>query len=211
MRTITKEIYAFAELDDCAKERARDWYRQHVFDDSYDWEYIYEDASNVGKLMGIDLNQRRVRLMNGSVRYDPAIYFSGFSHQGQGCNFEAEYEYQKGAPEAIRKYAPDDAELHRIVDALEAVQEEYEYSIRACVRPKGHYFDMDIDVECEYPENDSILTLDYEVEVKELLSDFAFWIYRQLEIEYDYQTSDEAIEDSICCNGYEFDENGRAV
>ena len=37
----------------------------------------------------------------------------------------------------------------------------------------------------------------------------ARWLYRQLEAEYDYLTSDEAIDDSIIANEYTFTENGR--
>lgn len=211
MRVIEKTIYTLDELDDQAKERARDWYRQRVFEDSHDWDSIYEDASRVGKILGIDLDQKRVRLMDGGYRYDPEIYFSGFCHQEDGCNFKAEYEYQKGAPEAIREYAPVDTELHRIADALEAVQKEYEYSIRASVSPKGRYFDMNVVVDCEYPEDESALTLDYEDEIKEVMVDFATWIFRNLEKEYEYQTSDAVVDDNICCNGYEFYEEGELV
>jgi len=37
---------------------------------------------------------------------------------------------------------------------------------------------------------------------------FFFFFYRQLQSEYDYQNSDEATEESILANDYEFTENG---
>jgi len=40
------------------------------------------------------------------------------------------------------------------------------------------------------------------------LRDFMRWIYRSLETEYDYLTSEEQIAESIIINGYEFDEYG---
>lgn len=47
MRTIETRIYKFNELDDKAKEKARDWYRDGGFD--YDWwDCLYDDAENIG-------------------------------------------------------------------------------------------------------------------------------------------------------------------
>lgn len=62
MRTITtqKTLYQFDELSDAAKEKARDWYREGVFD--YDWwDFFYEDAENIGlKIEGFDINRRTI-------------------------------------------------------------------------------------------------------------------------------------------------------
>ncbi len=56
---------------------------------------------------------------------------------------------------------------------------------------------------------------DCEREVEDVISqalrDFAHWIYRQLETEYDYQTSDDQISEMIEANEYEFDETGAPV
>lgn len=41
------------------------------------------------------------------------------------------------------------------------------------------------------------------------MKDFARWIYKQLEPDWDYQTSDEAIEESINANEYEFTADGK--
>jgi hypothetical protein len=42
----------------------------------------------------------------------------------------------------------------------------------------------------------------------ELARDFMDWIYKQLEKEWDYQNSDEQVEESIRANEYEFLEDG---
>ncbi len=52
------------------------------------------------------------------------------------------------------------------------------------------------------------MTEDAEDIVSELMRDFADWIYRQLLAEFDYQSSDEAIDETIEANEYEFTENG---
>lgn len=47
--------------------------------------------------------------------------------------------------------------------------------------------------------------------VIEALRDLARWLYRQLEREYDYQTSDEVADESIEANGYTFTDEGRRL
>ena len=108
MRVVETNVFQYDELDDRAKERAREWYSRHVFEDSCDWEFVYEDAAEVADILGIDLRQRRVQLMGGGHRYEPSIYFSGFWSQGDGACFEGTYRYAKGATKKIREYAPQD-------------------------------------------------------------------------------------------------------
>jgi hypothetical protein len=43
----------------------------------------------------------------------------------------------------------------------------------------------------------------------EALRDLARWLYRQVQAEYDYLTSDEAIEEGIIINEYTFTVGGR--
>ena len=47
-----------------------------------------------------------------------------------------------------------------------------------------------------------------EDDANQIVSDFADWIYRALETEYDYLMSDECVEGDIRANEYEFDEDG---
>lgn len=50
-------VYQFDELDDKAKERAREWYRVGALDYEW-WESVYEDAGQVGlKITGFDLGR----------------------------------------------------------------------------------------------------------------------------------------------------------
>lgn len=44
--------------------------------------------------------------------------------------------------------------------------------------------------------------------VIEALRDLARWLYRQLEREYDYLTSDEAVDEAILANEYSFTVDG---
>ena len=45
--TITRELYQFEELEDDAKESARNWYREGMFDFEW-WQDIYYDATQIG-------------------------------------------------------------------------------------------------------------------------------------------------------------------
>jgi hypothetical protein len=203
-KTIT--LYKFNELDDDAKERARDWYREGMYHDDW-WDCVYEDAAAIAKLLGIDLMQRPVRLMNGTTRYNPAIFFSGFSSQGDGACFEGTYSYAKGSVKAVKKHAPQDETLHQIAQDLFDLQAPAFYQLSASVEHTGRYSHercTTIDVS-RWDEN---VTNEQEEGIAGALRDFMRWIYRRLEAEYEYLNSDETIDDNIQANEYTFDEDG---
>ena len=52
------------------------------------------------------------------------------------------------------------------------------------------------------------MTADAEAAVSEVLRDLAFWLYRQLENEYDWLTSDAAVDEALLINEYTFTEAG---
>lgn len=209
MRDVTTTLYKFSELkSDKAKAKARDWYRQFVFSDSSDWENVYEDADAMAKLIGIELDQRPYKTVGGGTRTEPAIYFSGFSSQGDGACFEGMYRYKKGAVKAV-KDETDDAELIRIAQGLQDVQRRYFYKLRAECRHRGHYSHSGcMDVEVGHADDLSRDLSGAEADIRQLMRDFADWIYKQLEAEHDYLMSDEQVDDSLTANGYEFIEDG---
>ena len=53
-----------------------------------------------------------------------------------------------------------------------------------------------------------VMTTDAEAAVSEVLRDLAFWLYRQLENEYDWLTSDAAVDEALLINEYTFTEAG---
>jgi len=72
----------FAQLDDDAKETARDWYRSDGFDYQW-WDHIYEEWTAELEDMGF-----------GGID----ISFSGFSSQGDGASFTADsFDFLKWA------------------------------------------------------------------------------------------------------------------
>lgn len=208
--TIERTVYKLDELSDGAKEHARDKYREHALDDGW-WEYVYDDANTIAALMGIEISQKPIKLMNGGTRYDPKIWFNGFSSQGDGACFEGYYSFKAGAIEAVKDRAPLDIELHRIAQAITNAQKVNGFKLSASIVHRGHYYhemSVEIDVEKDAATDIAAGTDDALIEA---LRDFMRWIYRQLEAEHDYQLSDEVIDETILANEYEFDEDGNSI
>lgn len=205
---IETTVYRLEELSDAAKEEARAWYREGGFD--YDWyDAVYEDFQRIAEILGLRLKTRPVRQMGDGTRQEPCIWFRGFWSQGDGACFETWYSYRKGAPRRIREYAPQDVELHRIADVLQSIQRRNFYQLHAEASHRGHYcheYCMAILVRRDSPTD---MTEDAEEIVIEALRDLARWLYRQLEREYDYLSSDEAVDETITANEYTFTETGR--
>lgn len=207
---IETTAYQFEELSDSAKEKARAWYREGACD--HDWhDFIFEDFGIICAILGITLKTRPIKLMGGGTRADPCIWFRGFWSQGDGACFEGSYAHAKGAIVGIRAHAPLDGELHRIADTIVAVQRRNFYQLQADVRHTGHYtheYCMRVAVERDSPTAQD-MSKDAEEIVAEALRDLARWLYRQLEREYEYQTSDAVIDETIAANGYTFTHSGR--
>lgn len=212
MRVVTKNVYTFDELSDKAKERARDWWRIHWWRThfEFDAEYVIEDACDVADLMGLDIRQTRKSRADGSAVWAPSVYYTGFCSQGDGASFSGKYSYRKDCVKLVKKYAPQDTALHRIAEALTRAQRSAFYKLTADIQQRGRYYhEMTMDINVHY-RNDEYRTVPEECEgdIIEALRDFARWIYRQLEQAYEYQTSDECVDETLAANEYEFDEAG---
>ena len=186
------KTYSFKELSEEAQQTAIEKLYDINVDDEFWSECILDDAKEIGQLIGIAIKN---------------IYYSGFYSQGDGACFEGSYAYQIGGLKALKEYAPEDKELHRIARRLQEIQAINFYQLEASVKQSGHYyheFCTDIQVDRHYE-----CANDYAIEeITELLRDFMHWIYRQLEQEYEFQTSEEQIQDTILANDYQFNING---
>ena len=198
--TVTKTIYAWAELPDETKDSIvermydinvhDDWY-DFVYDDWYD--FVYDDAKEIGALLGIDVDH---------------IYFSGFSNQGDGAQFVGGYSYAKGSTKAVKEHAPQDKELNLIAEGLQELQRRNFYSLSANVKSRGRYshaYCTDISV---YDSRDYYASAYNDDSLCELLRDFMNWIYSRLEQEYEWLTTKESIIETIVSNEYEFYSDG---
>jgi hypothetical protein len=193
MRTRTINLYSFAELSDSAKQNALDRLRDINVDDSCWSDSAIDAIEDSGALLGISIKH---------------VYFTGFSRQGDGACFEGTYSYRKGALASVRAEWPQEIELHHIASTLQSIQRPHFYRLSATVSHRGHYYHSyctQIDVEDSNGLNVPARVKD---SLKTALRRFMDWSYRCLEREYEYQTSDEAILETIEANEYDFSESG---
>jgi hypothetical protein len=122
--------------------------------------------------------------------------FNGFCSQGDGASFTAHYAYNADWSEEL---GFDDADLVAIgteLDKLRIHGAEIMAAGRYC-----HSGTMDVEIiEGDPALEDHLLT-----EARRL----ADWYYRQLESDYNYQFSDDALMESARANGLEFTADGR--
>ena len=206
MQTETYPVYKFNELSETAKDKVRS-----SFGNDCDYEFVLDDAATIADLFGLDIRMTRKTLKDNSHRYDPTVYWSGFWSQGDGACFEGAYKYKAGSVKAVKEYCGD-KEIHRIVETLAEVQRKFFYHLTANCKHRGHYYHsgcMEVEVDdYEGRDFDRSVWAEAEDEVTQLLRDFADWIYKRLEDEYEYQTSEEAVAESMEANEYEFYEDG---
>lgn len=198
MRIIETKAYQLHELSSEAQEKAIDNFRYH---EGYPyhgwWDFTYEDVKTIAALFGLEIDE---------------IYFSGFYSQGDGACFEGDYSYKAGGLKAVKEYAPLDTELHEIVQGLQDIQRRYFYGLTANTKHRGYYYHSGCMAVSVYQNAGmDYANIDVEREITDLLRQFADWIYSQLEAEYDYRMSDEAVRATIEDNGYEFDEEGNRI
>ena len=202
-------VYKIDEISDAAKEAARAWYLESCLD--YEWyDFVYEDFGTICGILGITLATTPVRLYGGGTREKSNLYWTGFWNQGDGASFEGSYVHARGAARAIRAHAPKDDELHRIADALQAVQRRNIWQLHSTIRQRGRYcheYTMSIDVERDSPTWQPP-TDDAEDAVTEAMRDLARWLYRQIRAEYEHLTSDEAIDETLAANEWSFTASG---
>lgn len=174
------------------------------------YDGVYEDVKNIAPLLGIDLVRPNGRVM---------IFFSGFSSQGDGASFRGDYTPHATAVEDITLHAPEDTTLLEIARELTAFQVamrmRYGTEVYALVQSTSpHYCHSgtmalaQIGFEGSFVDEDQP-TADEEQTLLALMRRFADWIYKSLENEYDYLTSDEGVAESLA--DLLFDEDGTVI
>ena len=205
--TVKTKVFKFEELSDTAKETARQWWRDCENNDFGASGFEFEPAETAAKILGIEFNSNTIKLMDGSARQEPDIRFSGFSSQGDGASFTGYYYYAKGCSKAIRAEFPTDKVLQAIADGLTALQRKHGYKLAAKITQSGHCVHQ-YTMYAEVENDERGVSNESADELQNLLRDFAGWIYKGLEAEYDWRMSDAQVDESIEANGYEFTENG---
>ena len=216
MRTMQVQVYQFSELSESAKETAREWWREaEAHDFTVEWEH-YETAA---KLLGIDLTEQRTNKRTGKAYTANTIQYSGFSSQGDGASFFGSFTFAPGCCGTIRAVFPKDTVLHGIADKLTALNNRIRLlhggklagTITIGSHSGSYCHEYTMDATATNAVDGEELDLKISDEFRDLMRDFARWIYKGLEEDYEYRMSDEAVDESIQANQYVFDEDGDRV
>lgn len=185
MRTISHKVEVGQLEDFSPKDQAKiiDNYRDINVDHDW-WDFIYEDMIRCLETLGF---------------YKIEIQFRGFWSQGDGASFTAMFETGSKS-DLKRRLKKLDSEAHDIAEKarslgfadMEFHEEELEDGRVEIYRTSHHY------------AHENTITSDNE-DLKEFARAFSKLIYRQLEGEYEFLTSDEAVRETLETNEYEFD------
>lgn len=207
-------LYSFDELNETARARVRDWYKQRMI--PADWDVpIIQDAAHCGDCMGIEIDD---------------IHYDGLLTKKGGVAFEGTYTYSQDAHRAVRKVAPNDKNLHAIADALQSIETLYWASthtaspgqlsarVEVTKSEEGHaepeiYVDLtdekrvsidEVQTGHGYAEPDVATVRG----ITALMKMFMNWIYQDLCEGYRRELSDEYIGETVTEDGYLFTEDG---
>jgi len=218
MRTITKNLYSFDELSPEAKERAIQKTREDESYMFYDWwDGVYDCFAEDMKVHGIDVDK---------------IYFRGFCSQGDGACFTGHVNL---TTEQLLSALPDQLRKDLVTFNAKCKLLGYstlDMSYRARIEHSGHYYHSgcmrigsgyNVDVEESDVDDDALFeemvrlrdAIDGRIEYDDLALEIARGhaddLYKDLEKEYEYLTSDEVIAEHLIANDYEFDEDGNLI
>lgn len=195
----------FQKLGKVAKERARDWYREINLDYNW-WDMTYEDMKVLAKYIGFDIEE---------------IYFSGFCSQGDGACFTGTWYASDVKPGELKANCPQDETLHRIAAEIERIILCRAEASMTITHNDHYYHSRSVEIEVELGENtfDKILgpvdpecheliLVRHRVDLRDAARDLMDWLYDQLEKEHDWLQSDEAVDESIKANEYDFYQDG---
>jgi len=193
MRTKSYDVYKFEELSKEGQEKALEKMRD--INVNYNWwdyslEYWTEELDKLGFT-------------------DANINFSGFWSQGDGASFTAGIDGGK--------YIKANKLGKQFRSLLNIINKEWTVSGKV-YRIDHHYsheYTVSVSIESDYYTEDETRYNRIENQLQELqayiLEDvrtLSRKIYKELEKEYEYQTSDEQVKDTILANEYEFNERG---
>jgi len=162
MKEIIMKVYKFEELNEEAKEKAREWYREGI-DNTYPWEYINDDAKTIGLIIN-SLDQHR---------------------QNEG-------HFEHSAEDTAKRII----DQHGEHCSTSKTAKEYLAVIKSLI-----------------PDEEGYLSLYDQDKEKQAEADFLHSLLEEymimLDNEIDYQYSDEAVDENIRINEYEFTKNGK--
>lgn len=196
MKTITKEFTIYEYLDILSNEDLKQKILQKYYDINTDFNW-FEDTLEDWKT-----KLEAIGFIN------PEINFTGFNSQGDGASFTCEYI-------DIKKIAiHSELFTNREINALYALWNNG-YIEAAIKRSTYHYYHK-YTITNEFYDGQMLIRWTHLQKIVDRLREYidnliltlSDAIYKQLETEYEYLTSEEAILETIQANNYEFYEDG---
>ena len=207
MRTKCKMVYQFIELDENAKEKAREWYRAG------------DDMSDVGGC-ALDALAELCAALRMELDATKICWNVSWS-QGDGSSFAARVNAARLldaiAADTYRQIIGDldlpiPPALHRMVREL--LTHEMAFINAACGKSSGfngHYtLRTEHDIDCYGLDNDRHLRITAQLEAlgkwaESVLDTINDWFFRELRADIEFQSSDACIDEKILENEFEFD------
>ena len=179
----------YQDLPEDRKEQIRNKHREAGLHDDW-WEYVYEDAKEIGKQFGLDIED---------------IFFSGFWSQGDGVCYKGLLRFKECDESALPEEVRGVYQALHVVNSLLKIMYSDDY-LFVGIKTDGRYsheYGMDFRFyeERSY-EADEIVNVHREG-IEEALRDYARWIYKSLEAEYEYLNSDECIDEQLYDEEYD--------
>lgn len=177
-REVTQTVYKYEELSDRAKERAREWYREEILAFDDDYYWCKDNVDSLKKWA----DWFCVKILDYSL--------GGSDNRNQHVKFELYIDY--------------------IIEEMRGVR-LWKYFNNQLVMPDlsgncpftGYCFD-----EVLLDKIRDFMKRPWDTDYQELMQDCIDDFCKAYADDVDYQYSDEAVEESIIANEYEFDEDG---
>jgi hypothetical protein len=173
---------------------------------------VYEDFRQICTILGIELDSGEPSFSGFWSQGDGASWTGRYQAQGLGyAGLEPLYTYDL-APAKIRKHAPQDEELHRIADELCLLARIYGPTYAIVRRHSHHYVHSNTMCVSEWEYHDDEIDINdvddkiidhIEEALLHAFQALADWLYKTLEAEHDYLTSDEAVIGTLEANEIE--------
>ncbi len=164
MRELKIKVYQYEELNDKAKEKARNWFIESSMNNSWAWDNTKEDAKQIGLIIS-SLDDHKAN----SGKFEKSALDTAeriLKDHGNMCEtFKTASKYV----EKLRQFSEDDTdETSAEYDALKDLESEF---------------------------------------LADILEDYRIY----LNSEYEYQSNEEYIAETMEANAYEFTEDGKRV
>jgi len=205
--------YKFEELIEPAKAKVREWYAQNT--DNYWAEVVIDNAKEDGKQRGFDIDD---------------VQWSGFHSQGDGASWQGRLQIRPFLDFHLKGDNPDFARYTVLAELIdnEFVDNGFPIYMRSFMY--NHSKTMQTEGPTAYRTSSETLQrgilagadgaeLYESIDIDDVIDRLTEWaldearsyaddIYKQLEKEYDYEMSDEHIQETAEINEWRFDEDG---